>query len=65
MDRMVVQMAGDGADGDPPHFTLWIGREAGRADAGMVLVCAVPAEVCIIRRISQDKTCSLTGLLRS
>ena len=61
----MVQLAGDGADGDPPHFTLWIGGEAGRADTGIVLGCAVPAEVFIIRLISQDKPCCLTGLLRS
>lgn len=49
---MVVQLAGDGADGDPHHFALWTGREAGHADTGMVSICAVPAEVYIIRQIS-------------
>lgn len=49
---MLVQLAGDGADGDPLHFTLWIVREVGHADTGMVSICAVPAEVYIIRQIS-------------
>lgn len=49
MRLSLVQLAGDGADGDPHHFTLWIGRGAGRADSGMASICAVSAEVCIIR----------------
>ena len=47
---MVLQLAGDGADGNPHHFALWAGRGAGRADTGMVPVCAVSAEVFVISR---------------